>query len=237
MNGIRQSEGLKVLEFFGVPGVGKSYLVSTAVSVDIAQPMKWYSQGTRLLRIWRKIGLLLRDLPTATKSASWARELIKLYPSMGRRRRWKVLFNWVFIDSVIRDAARGRSKLVVLDQGIAQGMWSTQFGAGGACEVEDVRALMRRYLEGLPITEWAVVHVTAPLEIVQARVEGRKGFSPIDRDIATMEEARCADRVVDDVLKSLSRMESKPRITIVDLLNDGEEALARVRDFVAQIEI
>jgi len=231
LNGEHQSEGLKVLEFFGVPGVGKSYLVRTGVPADIERPMEWFSQGARAQRITRKVWLMLRRLPTAVSSTLWARELISLYPAMGRRRWWKVLFNWVFVDCLIREAARCRTPVLVLDQGIAQALWSTQFGAGGRCPSEEVRALLRRYLEGLPISEWVVVRVTAPPEIVKKRVEGREEFGPVDRDPESMGEARCAERQVGGVLTGLSRgAKGVPSIRIVNLVNDDARAVSRLRE-------
>ena len=231
MSGEHQSEGLKVVEFFGVPGVGKSYLVRTAVSANIARPMDRFSQGGRVQRFRRKVWLMLRHLPKAVSSTLWARKLISLYPAMGSRRWWKVLFNWVFLDCLIREAARCRTPVLVLDQGIAQALWSTQFGAGGRCPTEEVRTPLRRYLEGLPISEWAVVRVTAPPEIVKKRVEGREGFSPVDRDPGSMDEARCAERQVGEVLTGLARgAEGAPSIRIVNLVNDDDRAVSRLRE-------
>ena len=235
MSGIRQSEGLKVLEFFGVPGVGKSYLVRTAVSDDIARPMEWYNQGSRALRIWRKTGLLLRHFRTAMATASWARQLIYHFQPMSSGRRWKVLFNWAFVDSVIRDAARDRSGFVVFDQGIAQALWSTQFGAGRECPGKEVRTLIRQFLDRLPVAEWGVVHVTAPQEIVRKRVNGREGSSPVDRDLELMDEAQFAGLKVANVLNALGQVTAGAlKITIFDFVNDDQGAVTRCRELIGR---
>ena len=149
---------------------------------------------------------------------------------MGRCRSWKVVFNWVFVGCLIRDSARGRNRFVVLDQGIAQALWSTQFGAEGGA-IGDVGTLLRRYLEGLPITEWAVVWVMAPQEVVRKRVEGREGFSPVDRDPGLMDKAYCAEREVGEVLTEVARLaEGMPNIRIVSLVNDDDRAVSQLRE-------
>lgn len=231
MSGEASKKGLKVLEFFGVPGVGKSYLLSRAVPSDIERPMDWFHQGWRAQRIRRKVSLMLRYLPVTLATVVWARKVIRVYQPMGWRRQWKVLFNWVFVDCLIREAARGRNPVLVLDQGIAQALWATQFGTGEYCSGEQVRTLLRRYLEGLPISEWAVVRVTAAPEVVCKRLEEREGLSPVDRDPGAIDEAYRAERGVVAVLLDLERsVENQPKLTIVKLENDGEDAASRLKD-------
>ena len=230
-------QGLKVVEFFGVPGVGKSHLVRRAAPENAKQPMNWFNEGGRARRIRRKAALMLRHLEAALAATLWARKVIGLYSPMGWRRSWKVLFNWVFVDCLIREAARGRSPVVVLNQGIAQALWSTKFGAGHECPCEEVRSLVRLYLERLPISEWCVVWVNAPLEVVQKRLEGREGCSPLDRDTGSMAEAHCAEREVGKVLNNLMRSaNSRPTISVVNLENDDEGAASRLKGVMGWIE-
>ncbi len=229
----KPTNGLKVLEFFGVPGVGKSYLVRNAVPPDVDRPMDRFSEGGRAQRIRRKLSLMLRHLPMAIATAFWARKLIGLYPPMCWRRRSKVLFNWVFVDCVLREAARVRNPILVLDQGIAQALWSTQFGAGADCPAEELRTLLQRYLEGVPISEWEVVWVTATPEIVRQRVEEREGFSPVDRDPESMDEAHCAEREIGEFLARVARgTEGTPRIRIVNLVNDDDRAVSQLCEVI-----
>lgn len=227
----QQSGYLKVVDFLGVPGVGKSFLVGKAVPKDTERPMDWFSQGSRMQRIRRKVFLILRHIPSAFVSVLWARKVIRLYQPMGWRRRWKVLFNWVFVDCLIREAARLQKSVLVLDQGIAQALWSTQFGAQDAFPGEAVPKVLLKYIADLPISEWSVINVTAPPEIILKRVEGREGFSPLDRNPSAIDEAQLAEREVHELLTGLARgVEAVPKINIVSIVNDGSDAVHRLRD-------
>lgn len=150
---------------------------------------------------------------------------------MGWRRRWMVLFNWVFVDCVIRAAARNQKSVLVLDQGITQALWSTNFGTEGDWPCEEVGTQLRQYLQRLPISEWIVIRVTARPETVQRRVEAREGFSPVDRDLVLMDEAHCAEREVSEVLTGLVRgPDSVPKIRIVNVVNEDDSAVSRLRE-------
>ena len=231
MREVEPNKGLKLLEFFGIPGVGKTYLVRTALPTGIERPMDWFSQGGRARRIARKVSLILKHMPTALSSGFWARKMIGLYRPLSWRRRGKILFNWVFVDCLIREMARSGTPIVVLDQGISQALWSTQFGAGRDCPSEEVRALLRRYLKGLPISEWVVVRVTASPEIVRKRVAGRKGFSPVDREIGSMNEAYLAELKVGEVLNALvDSSDNSLQISAIEFVNDNEGAARRLRE-------
>ena len=231
MSGNQPIKSVKVVEFFGVPGVGKSYLVKNVMLPNFERPMGRLSEGGRIQRIRRKLLLMLRHLRTAFATAFWARKVIALYPAMSWRRRGKVLFNWVFIDCLVREAARVRNPVLVLDQGIAQALWSTQFGAGGECPGEELHTLLQCYLEVLPMSEWEVVRVRATPEIVRKRVGEREGFSPVDQDPESMDEARCAERQVGEVLTGLARgADGAPSIRIVNMVNDDDSAVSRLRE-------
>ena len=151
---------------------------------------------------------------------------------MNWRRRSKVLFNWMFIDCVVREAARCGNSVIVLDQGIAQALWSTQFGTND-CPADELRSLLQRYLAGLPICEWQVVRVTASEETVRQRVEERKGLSPVDLDIKLMDKAQSVEREIVEVLYCLSPgTEDLPNIKILNVVNNDESAVSRLRGLI-----
>ena len=217
------------MEFFGVPGVGKTYLARNAVPLGVHQPLDRFSEVGRAKRISRKLSLMLRHLPTALPACFWAVRLTSLYPLMSWRRRSKALFNWVFIDCVVREAARCGNSVIVLDQGIAQALWSTQFGTDD-CPAEELRSLLQRYLAGLPISEWHVVRVTASEETVRQRVDMRKGSSPLDHDLKLIDKAQSAEREIVEVLDGLAPgADDLPRIKMVNFINNDYSEVSRLR--------
>ena len=215
---------MKIIEFFGIPGVGKSYMAKTTIQGKAFHPLDIYEQSNKLLRIFKKTTLIIRHFPTAISSFLWARKFVSCHSSMGVIRRCKVTFNWVFIDSIIRDAAQGQHALVVLDQGITQGLWSTHFGTNDKSSVEVFSTLISNFLQKLPITEWIIVHVVASKGIVKARLANRKGHSPLDQDFAKISEAICAEQVVEKVLEKLIKSKDIPKVQLVNVTNDGSEA-------------
>ena len=233
MTAKNSGEGLMLVEFFGVPGVGKTYLARNAVPLAVHRPLDRFSEAWRVKRILRKFSLMLRYLPTAFSAGLWAVRLTSLYPLMNWRRRSKVLFNWVFIDCVVRDAARCGNSVIALDQGIAQALWSTQFGSDD-CPADELRTLLQRYFAGLPICEWMVVRVTASEETVRQRVEERKGSSPVDHDLKLIDKAHSAEREIVEVLDGLAPgTDDLPRIKIMSIVNnDDSTAMSRFRGLI-----
>ena len=226
-------EGLSIYEFFGIPGVGKSYLARTAVPRDIERPMERYSQGGRTQRVSRKALLLLRHLPAAFSTVSWAKEFVALYPQPTWSRRCKVIFNWLFIDALIRDVARGVDGIIVLDQGVAQAVWSTCFSATRKPSNDEALPLVQRFLERLPIGQWTVVHVTASESVIKSRLEQRSGDSPVDRDLANLDEAYVADRESRRVMEAFAK---QPQIELsawwVTVVNEDESSVLSLDDII-----
>lgn len=215
-----------------MPGAGKSYLAKRAVPLGVDRPIDRFIEGTRAQRISRKLLLMFGHMPTAVAAGFWASKLSKLYPSLHWHRRIKVLFNWVFIDCVIREAARCGNPNVVLDQGIAQALWSTQFGAN-ECPADELRTLVQSYHETLPITKWEVVRVTADMETVRQRVDRREGCSPLDLDLELINKAHSAELQISELLDGFAfTAADAPQITIVTIVNNDESAVSRLRELM-----
>lgn len=211
---------LKLVEFFGVPGVGKSYLLKKLVPSDAYKHQVKYYEGGRANRIRRKILLVLKHFPTAISTAFLIRRVIALYSQNGLRRRCKVLFNWLFIDSLIREVAQSRKSILALDQGIVQALWSTNFGAVQDPPLEKIHALLKHYLETLPQLELTIVRVTAPFDLVMHRLVGREGLSPLDKNINRLQEAFLAEKNTIALIERLCDIGSaKTQINIVNVEN------------------
>ena len=213
---------LTLVEFFGVPGVGKSYLLKRLVPPDAYKHQDKYYEGSRVKRIRRKILLVLKHFSTAIPTAFLIGRVIALYSQKGVLRRCKVLFNWLFIDSLIREVAQSRHSVLALDQGIAQALWSTNFGAVQEPPFEKVYALLKLYLETLPELELTVVRVTAPFDLILHRLAGREGLSPLDTNINRLQEAFLAERKAIALIEHLCDIDiNKTHIAIVNVENNA----------------
>jgi len=224
---------LKVIEFFGAPGVGKSYLAKNATPIIYSQPLEKYFHKITVVRLWRKFSLIFRHIKTSIECILWAKKLTRF--SSDRRRRWKVIFNWVFINAVILDAARPQPSLIVLDQGIAQGLWSTLFGENMREPLDDLCKFTRLFLKRLPVSKWSILHLTVPQETIRVRLEERQGLSPIDRDFSKIDEAISAEILVKEVICSLSKSQDKPNVEIVNILNNSEQAVSDCRSVIINL--
>jgi hypothetical protein len=222
--------GVGIVEFFGVPGVGKSYLVARAVPGNVCCPLGRFSRIGRGRRVFEKMAVLVRNFSVATATARWARDLIAISGPKNLRRGTKVGFNWMFIASIIRGAAAEQRGLIVLDQGLAQALWSTRFMAEKEFCSHSVSGSMKRSLASLPISEWTVVHVATTDERIQERIGGRMGRSPLDVQPDLMVAARTAENETRQVIDILAQeQDGLPKIRVIDLENSGGDEIARLR--------
>jgi AAA domain len=166
-----------VVEFLGLPGVGKSHATRLVASRLAALGTPASSAGLRInheLGAWRRV---------ATKCSICAAEAIRrprntwhVFRALrrsGQRARldpMRLAYNWLFLSGLLR-RARTRPVVELLDEGIFQLLWSVGFaGAEGSMRECSVMLLQRPASEVMPDM---VVLVEAPLETVQARVAAR----------------------------------------------------------------
>ena len=211
---------MKIYEFYGMPGVGKSFLSKHIVPEKYFHPMDFYNQCPKAYRFVYKILLILRYLfiPSSNFTLIW--RLMKSYSFRYTFRKWRVLFNWLFIDAVIRDAAKAKHEVIILDQGIAQGIWSTQFGLDRRVMELDFTKFINQFLQKLPVSKLVIIHVTAPVEIIKSRLNNRLGCSPLDDDFSRLSEAILADKATLTIIKNLTNTLSSIVIRIVNVLNE-----------------
>jgi hypothetical protein len=167
-----------IVEFFGLPGVGKSHVARVVAARLAAGGTPVRSTGLRVnhaLAGWRRV--LSKSAVGTAEALARPRRALRVGRTLvqTRQRRHvdalRLWYNWLFIAGLLR-RARARPVVELLDEGIFQLLWSTVF-AGDDRVIRD-RAFT--VFDGPAIATQmpdVVVVVEAPLEVVQARLAER----------------------------------------------------------------
>jgi thymidylate kinase len=213
-----------VIELLGLPGAGKSTLsrliadrlAATDLVVEEATFSRDHGTG-RLRRVAEKFIFVLAYLCAEPCRAAHV---------LGRvtRTRQATLFDWAtsvvnffYIASLYRQAVGGPGVLL-LDQGIAQAVWSIGFAAQQRCWDQTVGT--GRFLSPLPDL---VVVVRASPEVILARLGQR------EKRASRLEEARfnpadtldrCSDR-----LSAVIALLRHQNVELIEVFNEGKNQL------------
>jgi thymidylate kinase len=168
-----------VVEFVGLPGVGKSHAARLVVARLEAVGITVSSSA---LRVNHELGTLRRVL---YKLAIGAGEMVR-HPTapvrvghaLIRSRQQspfdvaRLSYNWFFLVGLLR-RVRARPGVELLDEGTVQQLWSIAF-AGGEDVIRDCSTeLLRASPTARPLPD-VVVLVEAPIGLVESRVEARR---------------------------------------------------------------
>lgn len=217
------------IEFFGMPGSGKSY-VAGHLAAQLRQQGFRVSERTLSLsranaprRILGKVGLVARGFVSGVRLLPVLLALVADCGAGGLKRKTKLVFNWLYLCALVRIDSRDH-QVLVLDQGFAQALWSTFFYAA---ETSPAAAdFMQRLLERLPIDYLSVVHVDTDAQCIKRRLAGRsRGNSPLDRDLSGAWQR--ANRVTGETRTELLRVAalvSNFELLDLDNTDDGVNA-------------
>jgi hypothetical protein len=168
-----------VVEFVGLPGVGKSHATRLVAARLAAVGTPARSSALRInhelgrcRRVLYKSGICAAEaLGRPGRAARVGRALI----GSGQQSRVDVvrfLYNWLFLVGLLR-RARTRPVIELLDEGILQLLWSIAF-AGGERVIGDYSStFLKGPAPAVPMPDVVVV-VDAPLGLIQARLASRK---------------------------------------------------------------
>ena len=161
------ANGAMVVEFLGLPGAGKSTLARLAAEalVECGIAVEYVNlaptRGAGLPRRWlRKAGRVIEGLARTPRCS--ARTIRRIHETRQRSPRDFLItaFNWLLVTTLVRRAAASR-KVVLLDQGIAQALWSVGFSAQGDAWQETMRQVASR----APAPDMIFLVQVAPLNI------------------------------------------------------------------------
>jgi hypothetical protein len=167
-----------VVEFLGLPGVGKSYAARLVAARLDARGTPARSAGLRIneeLGAWRR--RLSKGGICAAEAIGRPRSTLRVFRALrGSRQRARVdvirlTYNWLFVSRLLR-RARTRSAVELLDEGIFQLLWSVGF-AGGEGSIRECSALLLQGPAPVVSMPHVLVLVEAPPESVHARLAAR----------------------------------------------------------------
>lgn len=227
-----------MVEFIGMPGVGKSTIAEAlgALRLPGEAPVNRRAleigRASRPVRILHKSTLLLwllrRDITGARAVGRLAGDIV----SSAGRPPVKVLVNWLFLIALLRRNVEADG-LVILDQGIAQGLWSTLYRASaGDWNRDGAVALFEEVLRQTEPRSLIVVLVKAEENVLWRRIASRRGGgSPLDARLrcGAFDHALMVTREVEAVLSQV--VERCPIVRVIECWNSD-----RLGDAVAALE-
>jgi hypothetical protein len=197
-----------VVEFVGLPGVGKSYAARLVAARLAAAGTPVASSALRVnqelgtfRRVAYKLGLCAGEmLRRPTGAFRVGRVLIRSH-QQSRVDVVRLSYNWFFLVGLLR-RARARPSVEVLDEGIVQLLWSIGFAGDEQVVRERSSELLAASAFPLPLPDVVVV-VEAPLVLIESRLEGRASragrvdrIEPAQREVALIRGAHLFGEVL-----------------------------------------
>tara|TARA_R110002110_G_scaffold2830_1_gene14165 strand:+ start:97183 stop:97893 length:711 start_codon:yes stop_codon:yes gene_type:complete len=166
-----------LIEFAGLPGVGKSFLLHYLVTELQNSNKKLYLPKVYLVeRRWRKV--LIKFFVVFSFISQNLSTSLLLLRSFYVRFHFRLVFNWFFVLASVQ-RMRGFS-YGLLDQGIVQAIWSCQY-RGVNLKAKLISSAISRVIRKAGITQIIIVEVYADIKHhsnwLSAREEGQ---SPLE---------------------------------------------------------
>ena len=223
-----------LIEFLGLPGCGKSTLSRSLADLMVEQRFvvdeTTYDLDHRRRKLGRQCAKLAYLFPFAARNPN--RVLSNLL-AIARTRQSSLAdlrragFNWVFILSVV---ARKQSPSIirVLDQGIAQAIWSIGFAAQSGSWLE---LLSTRNKQAAAMPD-LVVRVRADFATIGDRLGARKRrVSRMDAVGRDLEALRRAENIVDLIVSRLRAI----GVPVIEIDNNDVAQLAQGASRIATV--
>jgi shikimate kinase len=163
-----------LIEFIGLPGVGKSELSQrvaqqfAANGASVRQPSHVLAHGLgRTQRRFWKAAHVLREVLLHPVASLRTMRFIAATRQRDPHARWNLAFNWLLVVALTRRARRGHG-LHVFDQGVLQAIWSVALEG----DVDAAMALLAHVGDSIALPD-VVVLVEADLATVKDRLERR----------------------------------------------------------------
>jgi thymidylate kinase len=205
-----------LIEFFGLPGSGKSTMSRMSADLLEARGLTVEEVTFELdhrrkahRRILTKLVHILRFAARYPVRAIGDGIVVASSGQATWKDGCKALFNWLFIASI---AARKRaaSQIVMLDQGVAQALWSVRFAARRDAGLD---AMLRRARRAALLPD-LVVHVRTDLHVVGDRLSARAGrVSRLDAQGRDLQALRHSESQADALIHRLR----SSGISVIDL--------------------
>jgi hypothetical protein len=219
-----------VIECFGMPGAGKSYLSTKLGKMLEADGLQ---VGDHIItisnkkpsakRVLNKFWLIVTTLWANRRTIATIWKLTRLHRPPNLLFFSKLLINWLFVNALIHIKSRN-SDIVLLDQGLSQALWSTKYYGQSKPDNDVVARLMLRLLIDLHIAPLSIIYVSADDSLIKKRIGSReKGSSPLDSNMNEFMRAKAATAQSLSVFELLGKQEATLIITRFD--NSGSNSV------------
>lgn len=219
-----------LIEFFGAPGVGKSYLSNELVMQLKTEGVRFSSQAVdigampTLRRMYSKLCYIV---PFFVLKPLMVADVFKFVFSSGVRGAMAVItvtINWLFVLGVLKWEFQ-KNDIVIFDQGLAQAYWSTVF-RGAAADPAKFHNFLCPLLDACGVRNMLIVDVSLDRKEHQVRLSSRNdGRSPLDdRDPMKFELGLQAAKSVRNILCGFEGVISNLRIALLKYENGGSSS-------------
>ncbi|ELY55497.1 hypothetical protein C491_17337 [Natronococcus amylolyticus DSM 10524] len=218
------------MEFFGVPGAGKSTIahhVGQRLAADgysVAEPTyTLVHDRTRIRRYLAKMRYAVSTTARRPDRTLSSGRLLAATAQPTHSTTGKLLFNWLFVQGVV-DAHRGDG-VRLLDQGLCQAVWSVALRA----DHDRLMELSERAVNALSRTGSAhivIVEITPETarNRLAARATDESRVSPTEADGTIVDAFECKARVEKAIVAAAA---DEPTIDIVRVRNETSADLER----------
>ncbi|WP_394739971.1 AAA family ATPase [Natronococcus roseus] len=229
------ADGTATVEFFGVPGAGKSTIARrlaerlTATGRPVSEPTyELAHEVSSARRYLAKSGYAATGTLRRPRRALAAARAIAESGQPSPRALVKTAFNWLYVTGVLESRTPG--ELQVLDQGLAQAAWSVGLGA----ERDRTAPLCELAVDALSRSGPALVVIVdvAPETIrerLASRADGDTRVSPTGDGHGVSEAFERTERIERSLADAVAGRPS------VDLLRVDNESRADLEDAVATV--
>jgi broad-specificity NMP kinase len=229
------------VEFFGMPGVGKSMLSNRVAEIirqrEILVEQRMYAlahQISRARRVVIKSIHVMKDVLLNTRYTILSTKAIIATKQRSMTDLIGVLFNWLFVSSFVR-RDRHFHGIRLLEEGIFQALWSIGFSSK-----RGVLAIMKTLSTWIP-TPTIVIIVEASHATIEHRLHARPGQdSRLERQLAgDPAPLRLSNILVEEIKTILRTSEWHKQVHVLmvnnDQADDFEVNANRIVDYIEPI--
>ena len=218
-----------VIEAFGIPGSGKSYICGKLLSSNKSQSIKTFYHSidnysnSLFIRVIFKSFLIFSNHVLKNSIAQRAIQLVNGFKEMSVFNRLKLIFNMLLITAVIIRNQRNKRNLI-LDQGILQAIWSCFYYAGKSSysdeEIDEIAYKTNLLIKELSISNLLLLHIKAEKNDIYFRLRNREvsGTTPLNNlEHSSLKKGFVAESLTEDLIKKLC--ESDNQIITYEFVN------------------
>jgi len=219
---------LQVVEFFGTPGVGKTYLSDTSyeylrssINFTISKLPVNVGKMRRLNRVMTKMVSIFYIIVVVPSVILSVARLVGIFYSKRDHIFVKLVFNLLYVLGIIR-FYKNKNQLLLMDQGIFQSIWSCIFYSDRTEYNPNLTtSLLLSIFSKIGSPKFLMVHVDAEEDNIKIRLSNRsiKGTSPLNTlNRKVIKRGLSATIAARDLLDYVAK--KAPLFEIVDFAND-----------------